>query len=114
MILALNLTLMKLFVLIGLLLPFSLLSQLSIQSISVENQSNPIGIGVSAPRFSWKLSSLSRNESQSAIPFKYLQVRSRFGIVEKLIPLPPYLYPMRVKNYKVIQLILRKFRFGIG
>ena len=48
---------MKLFVFLGILLPSSLFSQVSIQSITVENQTNPIGIGVSNPRFSWKLSS---------------------------------------------------------
>ena len=64
---------MKLFVLLGLLLPFSLFSQVSIQSISIENQSNPIGIGVTSPRFSWKLSSLNRNESQSAYTVQVFQ-----------------------------------------
>ncbi len=73
MILALNLIKMKLFAFIGLLLPFSLLSQVSIQSISVENQQNPIAIGVSNPRFSWKMSSVNRNESQSAYTIQVLE-----------------------------------------
>ena len=64
---------MKLFVFLGILLPSSLFSQVSIQSITVENQTNPIGIGVSNPRFSWKLSSLNRNESQSAYAIQVLQ-----------------------------------------
>lgn len=73
MILSLNLIKMKLFVFLGLILPFSLLSQVSIQSISVENQSNPKGIGVASPRFSWKLSSATRNESQSAYAIQVYQ-----------------------------------------
>jgi len=68
---------MKLFVFIGLLLPFGLLSQISIQSISVENQINPIGVGVSTPRFSWKLSSLNRNESQSAYSIQVFKGKSQ-------------------------------------
>jgi alpha-L-rhamnosidase len=64
---------MKLFVYLGLLLPLSLFSQVSIQSISIENQSHPIGIGVSNPRFSWKLSSLNRNESQSSYAIQVYQ-----------------------------------------
>ena len=73
MILALNLIKMKLFAFIGLFLPFGVLSQVSIQSISVENQQNPIGIGVSHPRFSWKMSSINRNESQSAYAIQVLE-----------------------------------------
>jgi len=72
-ILALNLIKMKLFVFLGLLLPFSLLSQVNIESISIENQTNPIGIGVSNPRFSWKLSSLNRNEFQSSYSIQVYQ-----------------------------------------
>jgi alpha-L-rhamnosidase len=73
MILSLNLTKMKLFALLGILLPFGLLSQVSIQTISVENQQNPIGIGVSNPRFSWKMSSSNRNETQSAYSIQVSQ-----------------------------------------
>ncbi len=73
MILALNLIKMKLFAFIGLFLPFGVLSQVSIQSISIENQQNPIGIGVSHPRFSWKMSSINRNESQSAYAIQVLE-----------------------------------------
>jgi alpha-L-rhamnosidase len=72
-ILALNLIKMKLFALIGLVLPFGLLAQVSIQSISIENQQNPIGIGVSHPRFSWKMSSTNRNESQSAYTIQVVE-----------------------------------------
>lgn len=73
MILALNLIKMKLFVFLVILLPISLFSQVSIQSITVENQTNPIGIGVSNPRFSWKLSSINRNETQSAYAIQVYQ-----------------------------------------
>jgi alpha-L-rhamnosidase len=72
-ILDLNLIKMKLFAFIGLLLPFGMLSQVSIQSISIENQQNPIGISVSHPRFSWKMSSINRNESQSAYAIQVLE-----------------------------------------
>jgi alpha-L-rhamnosidase len=64
---------MKLFVFLGMLLPFGLMAQLSVQSISVENQQNPIGIGVSNPRFSWKMTSKKRNEVQSAYSIQVLQ-----------------------------------------
>ena len=48
------------------LAPFFVFAQTSIQSISVENLANPQGIGVSHPRFSWKLSSNQRNVKQTA------------------------------------------------
>lgn len=73
MILALNLIKMKLLSLLGILLPFGLFSQVSIQSISVENQQNPLGIGVTNPRFSWKMTSEKRNESQTAYLLRVFQ-----------------------------------------
>lgn len=85
MILALNLIKMKLFVFIGLLLPFGLLSQVSIQSISVENQDNPIGIGVSNPRFSWKMSSVNRNATQSAYLLRVFQGKKQVWNSGKVI-----------------------------
>jgi alpha-L-rhamnosidase len=48
------------------LAPLVTFAQTSIQSISIENQVNPQGIGVSHPRFSWKLSSNQKNVKQSA------------------------------------------------
>ena len=48
------------------LAPFFIFAQTSIQSITVENLSNPQGIGVLHPRFSWKLSSNQRNVKQTA------------------------------------------------
>lgn len=48
------------------LAPIAVFAQTSIQSISIENLSNPQGIGVSHPRFSWKLSSNQRNIKQTA------------------------------------------------
>jgi alpha-L-rhamnosidase len=46
--------------------PMAVFAQTSIQSISIENQSNPQAIGVDHPRFSWKLQSSLRNVSQQA------------------------------------------------
>lgn len=51
-----------------LLMPASLLSaqNLTVGSLTCEHKNNPIGIGVTQPRFSWKLNSPSRNILQSA------------------------------------------------
>lgn len=40
--------------------------QLTLNNLTVENVSNPIGIGIKTPRFSWKLVSNKRNVKQSA------------------------------------------------
>jgi alpha-L-rhamnosidase len=83
-ILDLNLIKMKLFALIGILVPICLYSQVSIQSISVENQQNPIGIGVSNPRFSWKMASENRNETQSAYLLRIFQGKKQIWTTGKV------------------------------
>jgi alpha-L-rhamnosidase len=41
-------------------------AQTELRNLTVENASNPIGIGVKAPRFSWQLVSNKRNVKQTA------------------------------------------------
>src|SRR5882757_10221439 len=41
-------------------------SQVTIQSVYCENLTNPLGIDLKTPRFSWVLTSTGRNVSQSA------------------------------------------------
>lgn len=55
------------------LAPISVFAQTSIQSVSVENLSNPLGIAVSHPRFSWKLSSNQKNIKQTAYSIQVLE-----------------------------------------
>ncbi len=59
---------MKKIIFLLLLQPLSLLTmaQVSLQRLTVENLSNPIGIGVAAPRFGWQLVSAQRNVRQTA------------------------------------------------
>src|ERR1700759_24678 len=39
--------------------------QVSVQNLRVENRSNPVGMDVSTPRFSWQLMSAKRNLMQT-------------------------------------------------
>lgn len=59
---------MKKNILILILVSFSSIAfgQVTLRNLTVENVSNPIGIGVKTPRFSWKLVSDKRNVKQSA------------------------------------------------
>ncbi|WP_207720174.1 alpha-L-rhamnosidase N-terminal domain-containing protein [Flavobacterium undicola] len=59
---------MKKNILILILVSFSSIAfgQLTLRNLTVENVSNPIGIGVKTPRFSWQLVSDKRNVKQSA------------------------------------------------
>lgn len=52
--------------LIASLLSFSSWAQLSVQNLTVENLSNPIGIDRAQPRFSWQLNSDKQNVKQTA------------------------------------------------
>jgi alpha-L-rhamnosidase len=58
---------MKKNILILILVSFSSIAfgQLTLRNLTVENVSNPIGIGVKIPRFSWKIVSDKRNVKQS-------------------------------------------------
>ncbi len=47
-----------------------LLAQLKVQNLLVENLSNPIGIDVQQPRFSWQISSPARNTLQTGYELK--------------------------------------------
>src|SRR5687768_3488640 len=40
--------------------------QIEVRKLTVENLSNPIGIGIKTPRFSWQLVSPKRNVMQTA------------------------------------------------
>jgi alpha-L-rhamnosidase len=59
---------MKHCLLLVLLQTVSLLSagQVTVQRLTVENQTNPVGIGTTAPRFGWQLVSARRNVRQTA------------------------------------------------
>lgn len=59
---------MKKHILLLLFICFSAITfaQTEVSKLTVENLSNPIGIGVKAPRFSWKLVSAKRNVRQTA------------------------------------------------
>ena len=41
-------------------------AQITVQHLTVENQANPIGLGIDKPRFSWQLASPQRNVTQTA------------------------------------------------
>ncbi|HEX8356729.1 MAG TPA: alpha-L-rhamnosidase N-terminal domain-containing protein, partial [Segetibacter sp.] len=49
---------------------FSLLAQVTVTNLLLENKSNPSGVDVLQPRFSWQLSSNQRNVAQSAYEVK--------------------------------------------
>lgn len=71
---------MKILLQKGLILAFFLSSafvfgQISVQSVDVENQQSPQGIGVTHPRFSWKLSSANRSVTQQAYSIHVLAGR---------------------------------------
>lgn len=53
-------------ILIALLITTSGFSQLSVKNLLCENRTNPLGLDVSAPRFSWQLASDKRNILQTA------------------------------------------------
>ncbi|TAF79445.1 MAG: alpha-L-rhamnosidase [Runella slithyformis] len=44
---------------------FSQQNSLMVEQLRIEYQTNPLGLGVAAPRFSWKLKSVSRNVMQT-------------------------------------------------
>ena len=56
--------------------PFGLFGQITVQSIQIENQLSPQGIGVTHPRFSWKLTSSNRNVSQKSYSIHVLAGRN--------------------------------------
>ncbi len=56
--------------------PLLVLGQISVQSIQIENQQAPQGIGVTHPRFSWKLSSPNRNVTQKSYSIHVLAGRN--------------------------------------
>ena len=45
-------------------------AQLTVQHLLVENRSNPVGLDVMTPRFSWQLNSNQRNVMQTAYEVK--------------------------------------------
>lgn len=53
--------------------------QLELRHLTVENVSNPIGIGVKVPLFSWKLVSGKRNVKQSAYEIQVKEGKIPFG-----------------------------------
>ncbi|HWA35665.1 MAG TPA: alpha-L-rhamnosidase N-terminal domain-containing protein, partial [Cyclobacteriaceae bacterium] len=55
-----------LLLILGSFLSVGAFSQITIQSVSCENLTNPIGLDITQPRFSWVLASPGRNVSQSA------------------------------------------------
>jgi alpha-L-rhamnosidase len=48
-------------------------AQVAVQNLLIENQSNPIGLDVDKPRFSWQLVSEKRNVMQTAYEIKVLE-----------------------------------------
>jgi alpha-L-rhamnosidase len=55
---------------------FSVFSQLSVKILLCENLSNPVGIDVKLPRFSWQLVSDKRNVMQAAYELKVISDKS--------------------------------------
>ena len=53
--------------------------QLNLDQLLVENKMNPKGIDVQAPRFSWIMSSKSRNKSQSAYQIRVVKGEKNFS-----------------------------------
>ena len=52
--------------------------QLNLDQLLVENKMNPKGIDVQTPRFSWIMSSKSRNKSQSAYQIRVVKGAKKF------------------------------------
>ncbi|MFD3393877.1 family 78 glycoside hydrolase catalytic domain [Aquirufa sp. OSTEICH-129V] len=67
--------LQKCLVLAFFLSPLWLFAQISVQSIQIENQQAPQGVGVLQPRFSWQLSSPNRNVTQKSYSIHVLAGR---------------------------------------
>ena len=53
--------------------------QLNFDQLLVENKVSPKGIDVQAPRFSWIMSSKSRNKSQSAYQIRVVKGANKFS-----------------------------------
>ncbi|MEO7766506.1 MAG: alpha-L-rhamnosidase, partial [Ferruginibacter sp.] len=66
----------KLFLLVGCFIFTVASAQLNVQNPLLENQSNPIGIDILNPRFSWQISSDKRNILQSAYEIKVTQSKN--------------------------------------
>lgn len=58
------------------LISFACFAQLKVDNLLVENRSNPLGIDVTVPRFTWELSVDKRNEMQTAYR---IQVSTKAG-----------------------------------
>ena len=58
---------------------FTVFGQLNLDHLLVENKMNPKGIDIQAPRFSWIMSSESRNKSQSAYQIRVVKGTKNFS-----------------------------------
>ena len=61
----------------------SAMAQLSITELLTENKTNPIGLDIATPRFSWILASTKRNASQMAYEIKVLEGKQLVWASEK-------------------------------
>ena len=52
-------------------------AQVKLQNLLTENLSNPIGLDISTPRFSWQLVSDQRNVSQTAYQIKVVNGKTQ-------------------------------------
>ena len=59
-----------------LLMCSSVFSQLKLQSLLTENLTDPVGIDIAQPRFSWQLVGTKRNTSQSAYEIKVVSEKA--------------------------------------
>jgi len=77
---------MKKSILLTCLLAFyiSVMAQLNISELLTENKSNPIGLDMATPRFSWLLTSTKRNASQLAYEIKVLEGKQLVWTSEKV------------------------------
>ncbi|MGB8191418.1 MAG: family 78 glycoside hydrolase catalytic domain [Chitinophagaceae bacterium] len=63
----------------GLLLHITAMAQLPVQNLLVENRSNPMGVDVASPRFSWQLVSDKRNVLQTAYEVRVATDKNALG-----------------------------------
>ena len=77
--------LLALFLLIGV----NSYSQIVVTSLLCDTKHNPIGVGETNPRFSWKLNSIKRNVYQSAFKSGGLKIRLQKNTIGKQLKFIP-------------------------
>ena len=77
----------------------SVFAQLKVQNLLTENLSNPIGIDVQQPRFSWQLTSDKRNTLQTAYEIKVSSGKKSVWTTGKLPLINLFMYLITELRY---------------